>query len=959
MKSKIAALAACSLVVALAVAATGAGSAAACPPGFHPAAQDTARERTLADLAPPAAAQTRTARAAGVCVNDRHPESFDEIEAMSGQRAAMSSGERPGSYAAALRQARALGAKRSSIAGTGGEWSPYGRGPLIADDPRFVSVNGEGLDQLSGRVDSLDYDGKGHRLFATIGTGGVWVSTDLGKHWRSIGDRLPSQINGAVGWTNAGGGTVIVVGGEPLSGGDTYTGAGAFWSKDLGKHWRRAKGVPTGAMGYQVAISPRKTNVVYVATSQGLYRSRDAGRHFANVRLPTGPCAGKVGFGQCEFANFVTDVVVKVPGGTTHAHGGGVLAAVGYRAGGATFSNGKPQANWNGLYRSQSGKPGTFKKLGLDGFAPQDHVGRTELGLATGPKQNHNFVYAVVEDSKIFNDGQTGQIDAPDDLGTGASNTVLNGIYVSKDFGKTWTQMADTNEISENPNTGSALTGAGQATLYAPGVQAWYNEWIKVDPTRQTKSGVPMRILFGLEEVWENRHTDQPQDGSSDDPQGDFHVIGPYFADKTCMLLDTGQPNCPTRDTTSRTTHPDQHDAIFVPDRKGGGVTLLVGNDGGVFQQHAKRGQDFEADRWGEGTNAGFHTLLPYDADMANDGRTWIGLQDNGSGFIDGTDQKQYMAFGGDGFYVATDPNNSDVAYTETTFADMRVTTDGGASWACMDPPEDPASGGSQFANPFEMDPTDANHLLTAGTHVWETISGPATAGTEDPVLGAACLGTKWQDVFDLTSGGNGVALMSGLAVHGDASYVGFCGPCDLLGNWDTGFQTGLATNVGGTVPPKRATPAGWHFASAAGLPNRYITDVAIDPADPNTVYVTLGGYTNRQWVPPGSYLDPNKHIGTGHVFKSTDAGEHFTDVSGNLPDAPVFAVELHGGQLVAGTQVGVFISNDTSGGAWATLGHGLPRTPISSLSWKGGDDSSNVLVTATFGRGVYVYRFA
>ena len=96
------------------------------------------------------------------------------------------------------------------------------------------------------------------------------------------------------------------------------------------------------------------------------------------------------------------------------------------------------------------------------------------------------------------------QIDAPDqDLGTGVGNTVFNGIYVSKDFGKTWTQLADTKEISENPNTGSALAGAGQATLYAPGVQAWYNEWIHVDPTRQTAKGVPTRILFGLEEVWE------------------------------------------------------------------------------------------------------------------------------------------------------------------------------------------------------------------------------------------------------------------------------------------------------------------------------------------------------------------------------------------------------------------------------------------------------------------------
>ena len=167
---------------------------------------------------------------------------------------------------------------------------------------------------------------------------------------------------------------------------------------------------------------------------------------------------------------------------------------------------------------------------------------------------------------------------------------------------------------------------------------------------------------------------------------------------------------------------------------------------------------------------------------------------------------------------------------------------------------------------------------------------------------------------------------------------------------------SGIATNVGGTNPPKRMTSDGWHFAKAQGLPNRYITDVAIDPTDPKTVYVTLGGYTNRQWVPPGSYLDPNKNVGVGHVYKSTDAGAHFTNVSGNLPDAPAFTIEIHGNQLVVGTQVGVFLSGDANGTTWAALAKNLPNAPINQLSTDPGD--SNVIVAAVYGRGVYTYRF-
>ena len=161
---------------------------------------------------------------------------------------------------------------------------------------------------------------------------------------------------------------------------------------------------------------------------------------------------------------------------------------------------------------------------------------------------------------------------------------------------------------------------------------------------------------------------------------------------------------------------------------------------------------------------------------------------------------------------------------------------------------------------------------------------------------------------------------------------------------------------MGSDQPPKRMTSDGWHFAKAEGLPNRYITGVAIDPNDSGTVYVTLGGYANRQWVPPGSYLDPNRNIGAGNVYRSTDAGEHFTDISGNLPAAPAFTIAIHGGQLVVGTQVGAFVSNDPSGGTWAVLGTGMPIVPINHLEIAPQDP--NLLVAATFGRGVYLYRF-
>src|SRR5439155_831076 len=217
----------------------------------------------------------------------------------------------------------------------------------------------------------------------------------------------------------------------------------------------------------------------------------------------------------------------------------------------------------------------------------------------------------------------------------------------------------------------------------------------------------------------------------------------------------------------------------------------------------------------------------------------------------------------------------------------MYVTTNGGQSWVNIAPPTTNA----QFAHPFVMDPGDAKHLMTAGREVVETVYGPNTNGAVDG-------SQDWATVYDLgtrdhpgdanasSSASDPANKLSAIGLVGDSAYIGFCGVCDII-NTTLPFRRGLATNVGGSVSPKRMTSNGWHIAAAAGLPNRYITSVAVDPDNPRTVYVALGGYTNRQWVPPGSFGDANTNIGTGHVYKSTDAGETFFDISAGLPDAP------------------------------------------------------------------------
>ncbi|MCA1834163.1 MAG: hypothetical protein ABR548_04635 [Actinomycetota bacterium] len=944
-----------------------------CPAGYHSARQSEEERATFSQVLRIARRDAAAAKP-GYCINDKHPESYKEFAAVRQELLQRELSPYltppPGALRRATEQRLALSSARNSVSGAAGSWEPIGNSPLLGLDPRYGSINGEGLDRLSGRVDSVDYDPATGRLFASAGTGGVWMSDDLAKTWHSISDTLPTQIIGAVAWSPSG--ALIAVSGEPLQAGLSHVGYGAFRTTDLGKTWQQAKGVPDEILGFQVAVDPTNPDVVYVATSKGLFRSQDAGATFTNVRLPTGGCAGKEDNQKCLFANMVTDVIVQ--GADKYGHKGGkVMAVVAYRAGARPFpQNDKViESQYNGLFVSDNGKPGTFRKLEPNGFAEQERIGRTELGVAVGPQQNHDVVYAIVQDAEVFNAGYP-FVDTPSDawLFPVTPPTYLNGVYSSTDFGATWEKMGDPATISFNPATGSALGGADPT--YVGGAQAWYNEWIKPDPTIQTTDGIPTRLMFGLEEIWQNDDTSSAATG-----QQTFHVIGKYYAGHACLRLDLPVlPFCPaSRPVGSEiktTTHPDQHDAFFIPDGHGG-VTLIAGNDGGIFKQHAGAEEEFDNTKWGVGFNDGFHTLLPYDVGVAEDGVVWFGLQDNGSGKID-TDGKNYETFGGDGFWVAVDPNNSDYAWEEVTGASMRTTTDGGKTWHDQPPPVT----GALFANPFVMDALDANHVVTAGNQVVETLAGPNTCteiaapevgSVTDPHL------CSWTVVFDLGTAKNpGVAAdpldplglnddspansMSMLATYGDNTYVGYCGPCSLLNqsNKTYKFQSGIATNVGGNAAPQKGTSSGWHIAAAKGLPERMVTGVAIDPANPKNVTVTLGGYETREWRPPGSFGDKNTKIGKGHVFRSTDAGKTFTDISGDLPDAPAVSVLQRGNQIIAGTNIGAFISSDLSGAKWSILGNGLPAVKVVSMKLKPGD--ADTLIVATFGRGVYKYTF-
>jgi hypothetical protein len=953
-------------VAALAAAVSVVGVALLAPSGrlvFH-ATRDVVSVHCRPGYVAERDREARCSRVGGV---EGPIETFTEAEQRASKQTAPFQTVAPGAFENAM-------AQRARKTKTGNSWQPIGNTPLYANsadyagsDPVNSGPSRLGWGNLSGRITAFAADpANSNRIFAAPATGGVWESTSGGGGWRSIGDGIPVQAMGGLAFAPVNGGTILAGTGDNAVGGIfTPSGLGVYASRNDGKSWVQASGIPDGATTYKIAVDPTNPNVDYVATSKGLFRSSDDGVSYANVALPVPGCTGDTsGNPTCSFANTVTDVAVQA--GT-----GAVIAAVGWEFGQAKTKAGITMAPQNGIYSSPTGKPGTFafQDPGAsiptkNGFAPTPVVGRTTLAVANGNGQNHNVVYALVQDATKLAGCLNPDLDEPictDDStesGTGleplAQATYLDGMYESSDFGKTWTKVMTADQLRVPGNNSALEIGI---LGYGPGIQSWYNNWVAVDPTATDPvTHMPTRIVFGLEEIWENA---LPAAVTS---LSQWKVIGRYW--NACLQVVAGVNCAGGSPLPGTTTHPDQHAGLFVPDGQGG-VTLYAGNDGGAYKQHVGVGQDFSNDNWGDGINDGLRTLQPYDAEMAKDGTVVAGLQDNGELKITPAGRED-MVFGGDGFYTGIDPNNSSNILEEYADGVASATTDGGKTWYSLSP----GFSAAQFAAPLLVDPANGSHAMAAGEEIAQTDQPysehcVAAPGTTPPSVCPAY--DNWTFVYELGANGSpGVPvsdadkelgydanLATGIDMRGDAAYVGWCGPCSVRAKG--AFASGIATNVGGSAPPKFNTSDGWHIAAASGLPQRYITSVSIDRNDSSnrTVYATLGGYSSH-WIPPGAYGENTSQIGTGHVFVSHDAGATFTDISGDLPDAPADAVIAVAGKLVVGTDVGVFVSSD-GGGSWSVLGD-LPAMPVVHLALD--PSNPNRLIAATYGRGVYAYTF-
>jgi photosystem II stability/assembly factor-like uncharacterized protein len=158
------------------------------------------------------------------------------------------------------------------------------------------------------------------------------------------------------------------------------------------------------------------------------------------------------------------------------------------------------------------------------------------------------------------------------------------------------------------------------------------------------------------------------------------------------------------------------------------------------------------------------------------------------------------------------------------------------------------------------------------------------------------------------------------------------------------------------------------------------IREMAICRSNPAVMYATSGaqvfrstnrgynfsnvtvGLPNRTITSVGIHPDSSNvaivtfsGFGGGKIYKTTNNGATWNNVSGNLPDSPVndgliYYPGSSTSTMFVAMDIGVFMTNDW-GTSWIELADGLPNTVAMHLDYH---DATNKLRIGTHGRGVY-----
>ena len=412
---------------------------------------------------------------------------------------------------------------------------------------------------------------------------------------------------------------------------------------------------------------------------------------------------------------------------------------------------------------------------------------------------------------------------------------------------------------------------------------------------------------------------------------------------------------------------------LYSATHSGSSINVFKSTDGGVTFSPAASGTNFS------GSQAWYDFYMyvnPFDPDYAYVGSIDVWRTTNG-----GTSFAN-ITFGYSGGNVHVDQQNMDFHPTDpdkmmcVNDGGVWRSTDRGTSWSNLNS----TLNLTQFYR-IASDPSNASHILggtqdngtqrTLGTMNWEGAFGGDG--------GEVCFHDVDNNYILGETQNNGVQR----SANGGASFTSATNGLTGSGSWVAPLKShpdsaGIFYTARQAVFKTTTWGASWFPIS--GSTGGTVREMAISKSNPEIMYVTSGsavlkssdrGYTftnvgaavpNRTIT--GIYIHPDSSdvvllcesgFGGGHIFKSTNGGTNWSDISGNLPDSPandllIYHPGMSSSVYLIATDVGVFMSNNY-GTSWSELSDGLPNTVAMHFDY---NEAASKLRIATHGRGVY-----
>lgn len=677
-------------------------------------------------------------------------------------------------------------------------------------------------------------------------------------------------------------------------------------SPEAAGEWTFVGPLNTGGRVTDVAIAPDNDNHLYVATATGgIFRSYDAGANWTPIfDEVTKPSIGDIAIAPSN--------AQRIYAGTGEANGSATD--------GAYFGD--------GIYRSDNAGD-TWTNVGLP---ESNHIGRIVVDptnpdrvfvAATGQLYGKNVERGIYRTTNggsnwekvLFVTDSTAAID----VAMNVANTniiyaamwertrkpwqrdyggVTSAIHRSMDGGTTWMQLGAANGLpAPNVQTGRigiAVSESDPSTIYARfttnEITNEFNglykstdngdNWTLVT-TPGALSGIDANFGWYFGNVRVN-----PTNSS------EVYIVGFDIVKST---------NSGASWQTLNGMHVDHHALDFSRTNSN---FMLSGNDGGAYISNNG------GNSWTKFLNLPITQFYNIEVDKTQPERLYGGTQDNNTiRTVTGGASNWNSIWGGDGFHVNVDPVDNNYIYVESQYGNLGRSTNGGNSFNGA---TNGISSGDRnnWNTPVIISPFDheilyygTNRLYTSNkASNWSVISPDLTDGLHPS--GSLAFGT-----------------LTAIASSYNNLDVIYTGSDD--GNVNVTFN-------GGTT---------WTDISV-GLPDQYITSIAMVPSNDMTAYVTVSGF---------KYLDY-----TPRVFKTTDGGQNWTDISSNLPNIPVNDIITYPAEniLFVATDLNVWYSKD-DGASWTILGNNLPLTVVMDLKFH---EPTKTLYAGTFGRAMHKF---